>query len=80
MAILTPLGLLASGHAFGEGSRGTGFWHHALFNGYDFSHDKHPAVGYIVSAGFGVLAIGAVILAVFAVLRLSKRSLGRASA
>ena len=19
------------------------FWHHALFNGYDFSHDKHPA-------------------------------------
>ena len=81
MAVLTPLGLLAPGGAFGEqqpralnlkkyhldavpdGLRHyAGFWHHALFNGYDFSHDKHPTIGYLVSAGFGIAAIGLVVL------------------
>jgi cobalt/nickel transport system permease protein len=47
----------------------TGFWHHALFNGYDFHHDKHPAVGYVVSAFFGALVISAALLAVFALVR-----------
>jgi cobalt/nickel transport system permease protein len=93
MAVLTPLGLLAPGGAFGEdkpqnlnlkkyhlnavpdGLRHyAGFWHHALFNGYDFSHDKHPAIGYLVSAGFGIVAIGVVILVVFALLRFAQRT------
>jgi cobalt/nickel transport system permease protein len=50
------------------------FWHHALFNGYDFSHDTHPAVGYVVSAFFGALVISLVLLAVFGVVRLVQRS------
>jgi cobalt/nickel transport system permease protein len=51
-----------------------GFWHHALFNGYDFSHDKHPAVGYIVSALFGAAVISLVLVAVFGSVKLiSKR-------
>ena len=95
MAVLTPLGLLAPGGAFGEeqprdldlqkyhldavpdGLRHyAGFWHHALFNGYDFTHDQHPAVGYLVSAGFGIAAIAVVVLAVFALMRLVRRSRG----
>ncbi|MEO6703393.1 MAG: cobalt transporter CbiM, partial [Jatrophihabitantaceae bacterium] len=30
--------------------RYNGFWHHAVFNGYDFGNDAHPALGYLVSA------------------------------
>lgn len=41
------------------------FWHHALFNGYDFGHDKHPAFGYVVSAVVGAAVISAVLLALF---------------
>jgi cobalt/nickel transport system permease protein len=33
------------------------FWHNALFGGYDFKHDAHPTLGYLVSAVFGVLVI-----------------------
>ena len=51
-----------------------GFWHHALFNGYDFSHDKHPAIGYLLSAGFGILVLGVVVLAAYAIARLLRRS------
>jgi cobalt/nickel transport system permease protein len=53
-----------------------GFWHHALFNGYDFSHDKHPAVGYLISAAVGVVVIGIVVLAILALVRMahSRRS------
>ena len=40
-----------------------GFWHHALFNGYDFGHDKHPTVGYLLSAAVGMAAIATVVLA-----------------
>jgi cobalt/nickel transport system permease protein len=50
-----------------------GFWHSALFSGYDFSHDKHPAVGYLVSAGFGIAVIGLAVVVVLAVLRLTRR-------
>jgi cobalt/nickel transport system permease protein len=93
MAVLTPLGLLAPGGAFGEDApkdlnlrkyhlnavpdglrRYAGFWHNALFSGYGFSHDKHPAVGYLVSAGFGIAMIGLAIFVVFAVLRLARRA------
>ena len=31
-----------------------GFWHNALFDGYGFSHDKHPVIGYLVSAVVGI--------------------------
>ncbi len=46
-----------------------GFWHHAIFSGYDFRHDQHPALGYIVSALVGMAVVAIAILGVFAVLR-----------
>jgi len=49
------------------------FWHHALFNGYDFSHDKHPALGYVVSAFFGAVAISVALLTMFWVVQLVRR-------
>jgi cobalt/nickel transport system permease protein len=89
MAVLTPLGLIAPGGAFGEDApanldlaryhlgavpsglrRYAGFWHNALFNGYGFSHDKHPVVGYLVSAVVGMAVIG---LAVFLLFKLVSR-------
>ncbi len=91
MAVLTPLGLIAPGTAFGEDApanlnlhkyglntvpsglrRYAGFWHNALFNGYGFSNDKHPVVGYLVSATVGIIMIGLVVLAIFAALRLRR--------
>ncbi|HVW35461.1 MAG TPA: cobalt ECF transporter T component CbiQ, partial [Acidimicrobiia bacterium] len=90
MAVLTPLGLLAPGGAFGEDAPAdldlrryhldavpaglrhyAGFWHNALFNGYDFSHDRYPTIGYLVSAAVGMLVIG---LVVFTVFRLAGRA------
>jgi cobalt/nickel transport system permease protein len=55
-----------------------GFWHHALFNGYDFAHDAHPTVGYLLSAAVGMAVIAAVVVAVFAVVRFvqSRRGVG----
>lgn len=50
-----------------------GFFHNALFTGYDFSKDKHPAIGYLVSAGVGIAAIAIVILAGFAIAKLVHR-------
>jgi cobalt/nickel transport system permease protein len=83
LAVLTPLGLLAPGRAFGEDPpadldlrryhldtvpRGlahyAGFWHNAMFDGYDFSHDAHPTVGYLVSALVGSVLIAVGVLAV----------------
>jgi cobalt/nickel transport system permease protein len=52
------------------------FWHHTLFNGYDFSHDSHPSVGYIVSAFFGALVISAVLFAIFGVVHLIQKRRG----
>jgi cobalt/nickel transport system permease protein len=46
------------------------FWHHALFNGYDFRHDRHPALGYVVSALFGAVAISLALFALFGALRM----------
>ena len=93
MALLTPLGLLAPGTAFGESApsrldlrkyhldavpdglrRYAGFWHHALFNGYDFAHDRHPAVGYLVSAGVGLIVLAAAGVAVYAASRVIRRA------
>ena len=92
MAVLTPLGLIAPGSAFGEDAPGdlnlrkyhlntvpdglrhyAGFWHNALFDGYDFSKDAHPTVGYLLSAVVGIATIALVVVATFAVLRVSRR-------
>jgi cobalt/nickel transport system permease protein len=54
-----------------------GFWHHALFNGYDFKHDRHPSVGYLLSAGAGIAFIALAVLAVFTVLRYVQRRRSR---
>lgn len=81
MAVLTPLGLLAPGRAFGEDPpadldlrryhldavpRGLahygGFWHNAMFDGYDFTNDAHPVLGYLVSALAGSVLIAAGVL------------------
>jgi len=59
-ALLTPIGLLAHGSAFGEGAPSA----HALFNGYGFGHDSNPAVGYIVSALVGMAVIAGIAFAV----------------
>jgi cobalt/nickel transport system permease protein len=91
-ALLTPLGLLAGGGAFGESApedldlakyhlqavpnglaHYAGFWHHALFDGYGFSHDKHPALGYIVSAFVGMAAIAIVVFASLVLIRAIRR-------
>jgi cobalt/nickel transport system permease protein len=53
------------------------FWHHALFNGYNFSHDKHPAVGYLFSAFFGAAVISLGLLAALGVVRVARRGRGR---
>lgn len=50
-----------------------GFWHNALFDGYDFTADSHPVLGYLVSAVVGVAVIAAVLLAGFAAARRSRR-------
>jgi cobalt/nickel transport system permease protein len=69
MVALTPLGLLAPGHAFGEGAPGRGFWHHALLDGYGFAGDRHPVLGYLVSALVGLLAVVVIVVAASAVAR-----------
>jgi cobalt/nickel transport system permease protein len=51
-----------------------GFWHRALFNGYGFSHDRHPTVGYLVSAFVGIAVIVVIAFAVSARLRVIRRS------
>ena len=88
MVVLTPLGLLAPGRAFGEDAPSdldlqryhlsavpsglrhyAGFWHNALFNGYDFSHDEHPVLGYLVSAFVGLIAIAMVSALIWGLVR-----------
>lgn len=88
MTLLTPLGLLAPGGAFGENApqdldlqkyhldavpRGlahyAGFWHNAYFDGYDFTNDAHPTIGYLGSALAGTLTVA---LVVFIVIRLTR--------
>jgi len=91
MVVLTPLGLLAPGRAFGEDAPNNldlqryhlsavpnglrhyaGFWHNALFDGYDFSHDGHPVLGYLVSAFVGLAAIAMVSALVWGLARLAR--------
>ena len=38
-----------------------GIWHSAIFNGYDYTRDAHPAVGYVISAIVGILVVGAAV-------------------
>jgi cobalt/nickel transport system permease protein len=73
MVLLTPLGLLAPGTAFGEDKRG-GYWRHALFDGYGLPGVRDHPVGYLVSAAVGVVLIGGVALAVAALARVGGRS------
>ena len=92
MAVLTPLGLLAPGGAFGEDAPAdldlheyhlsavpsglrhyAGFWHNALFNGYDFRHDAHPTVGYLVSAAVGMAVIASAVFVVLGLIRATQR-------
>ncbi|MFL6163348.1 MAG: cobalt transporter CbiM [Jatrophihabitantaceae bacterium] len=92
MVVLTPIGLLAPGGAFGEESpdrldlkkthlsavptglqKYNGFWHHAMFNGYDFGNDAHPALGYLLSAVVGIAVIALVVFGVtYLALRISR--------
>jgi cobalt ECF transporter T component CbiQ len=44
-----------------------GFWHNALFDGYDFTQDRHPTLGYLVSATVGLLVIALVVFLIFRV-------------
>jgi cobalt/nickel transport system permease protein len=83
MVVLTPIGLLAPGGAFGEDApqgldlkklglsavpeglnKYNGFWHNAIFNGYDFVGDTHPTLGYIISAVVGIAVVGVFVLVV----------------
>jgi cobalt ECF transporter T component CbiQ/cobalamin biosynthesis protein CbiM len=74
VALITPLGLIYNSGAFGEDpALAKPVWHHVLFSGYDFSHDKHPAVGYIISAFVGAVLIALVLLGLFAISRLLQR-------
>jgi cobalt/nickel transport system permease protein len=58
----------------------TQFWHHALFDGYDFSHDAHPSIGYIVSAFFGAAVVSAILFAILGVARLLHKRRGETDA
>jgi hypothetical protein len=51
-----------------------GFWHNTLFSGYGFSNDKHPVVGYLLSAAVGIAVIAAVVGLVLAVVRTRRRT------
>jgi cobalt/nickel transport system permease protein len=46
-----------------------GFWHNAIFEGYDFTNDAHPVLGYLVSAAVGVTVIALVVLAIVVLTR-----------
>jgi cobalt/nickel transport system permease protein len=99
MVVLTPLGLLAPGGAFGEDApddlalakyhldavpRGLahygGFWHNAFFDGYDFTHDAHPTVGYLVSALAGTAIIAVTVLILLRLTRGGRAGRGAAPA
>jgi cobalt/nickel transport system permease protein len=53
--------------------RYAGFWHHALFNGYDYANDKHPAAGYLASAVFGIVVVGLLVVIAIAAVKASRR-------
>jgi cobalt/nickel transport system permease protein len=72
IAVLTPLGLLAPGTAFGEAAPSR-LWQHAVLRGYDFRHDPHPAIGYVASAAVGVAVIAAGTFLLLALVRAWQR-------
>ena len=72
MVVLTPVGLLARGTAFGEGKRG-GSWRHALLDGYGVPGVRDHSIGYLAAAVVGVALIGAVVFAITAVARVGRR-------
>lgn len=93
MVLLTPLGLLAPGGAFGEDSpqdlnlakahlsavptglqKYNGFFHHALFSGYDVTDDEHPVLGYLVSAALGVVVIAVLLFLIAYLIQRVNRS------
>jgi cobalt/nickel transport system permease protein len=86
MLLLTPLGLLAPGGAFGEDPpESLRRWRHALLDGYAFGDGRHPALAYLVSALVGLVAVSAVVGATSALARArararSRRGGGRAGA
>ncbi len=51
-----------------------GFWHNALFHGYGFADDKHPVLGYLLSAAVGIAVIAAAIGVLFLVIRARRRT------
>jgi cobalt/nickel transport system permease protein len=57
MVVLTPVGLIASGTAFGEDAAEKSVWHHAPLAGYSFG--SYPVIGYVLSAAVAVLLLGA---------------------
>jgi cobalt/nickel transport system permease protein len=69
MVVLAPLGLLASGTAFGEDAATTSVWHHAVLDGYGFAHGAHPVVGYLVSAAIGAAVLALLVLGGSALVR-----------
>ncbi|MGA9760874.1 MAG: cobalt transporter CbiM [Gaiellaceae bacterium] len=93
MIVLSPLGLLAPGGAYGEDApvdlnlhkyglsaipsglqHYNGFWRHTLLPDYGVSSGEHANLGYLLSALFGALAVGAaVFLLVAAVWALARR-------
>lgn len=50
------------------------FWHNAMFDGYGFSNDKHPVLGYLLSAAVGIAVIAAVVGLLFVVIRARRRT------
>jgi cobalt/nickel transport system permease protein len=76
MAVLTPVGLLAPGSAFGEDAPPKlGF-----LRGYDFTSGAHPLVGYVVSAALGIVVIGLVTVGGLAISRRGRRRAVRCEA
>ncbi len=49
------------------------FWSHALLDGYGFGPGQNQTVGYLASAGVGILVIAIAVTAVWSVLRLVRR-------
>jgi cobalt/nickel transport system permease protein len=76
MAVLTPVGLLAPGGAFGEDAPAK----FGFLRGYDFTSGAHPLVGYVVSATLGILVIGLVTLGGLAISRRGRRRAVRCGA
>ena len=93
LMVMTPLGLLAPGGAFGESApsaldlhqyglraipsglnRYNGFWSHAVLDGYGFGPGQNRTLGYLASAGVGLVVIGIAVLSVWGLIQVVSRS------